>query len=102
MVQRVAEARMEVADLQSGIRGVPRSKANQLAQLVGHVRRKLSIIGVQQTSRLLLDRLQLLGDGATKATGRRVEAVAARERRAQEVCQRQGRGIVRKGFGLLD
>ena len=107
MVQRVAEARMEVADLQPGVRGAPRSKTVQLAQLVGHVRRKLSINAVQQTSRLLLDRLQLLGDGATEAAGRRdravvVEAVAARERRAQEVCVRQGRGIVRRGFGLLD
>ena len=31
----------------------------------------------------------------------RLEAVAARERRAQGVSARQGRGIVRRGFGLL-
>ena len=67
---------------------------------------KLSICAVQQTSRLLLDRLQLLGEGAAEAAARRdkavmLEAVAARERRAQDVCARQGRGIVRRGFSLL-
>ena len=77
-----------------------------MAGLVGHVRRKLSINAVKQTSRLLLDRLQLLGEGAAEAAGRRdravmAEAGAARERRAQEVCHRQGRAIVRRGFGLL-
>ena len=61
---------------------------------------------VQQTSRLLLDRLQLLGEGAAEAAARRdkavmLEAVAARERRAQDACARQCRGIVRRGFGLL-
>ena len=106
MVQRVAEARLEVADLQPGVRGAPKPRAAQLAGLVGHVRRKLSISAVQQTSRLLLDRLQLLGEGAAEAAARRdkavmLEAVAARERRAQDVCARQGRGIVRRGFGLL-
>ena len=106
MVQRVAEARLEVADLQPGVRGAPKPRAAQLAGLVGHVRRKLSISAVQQTSRLLLDRLQLLGEGAAEAAARRdkavmLEAVAARERRAQDACARQGRGIVRRGFGLL-
>ena len=66
----------------------------------------MSINAVQQTSRLLLDRLQLLGDGVTEAAVRRdkaarMEAVAAKERRAQDVSARQGRGIVRRGFGLL-
>ena len=56
--------------------------------------------------RLECDRLQLLGEGAAEAAARRdkavmLEAVAARERRAQDVCARQGRGIVRRGFGLL-
>ena len=80
---------------------MPKSRAVQLAGLVGHVRRKLSINAVQQTSRLLLDWLQLLGDGAMEAAERRdkavrMEAVAARERRAQDVSARQGRGIVRR------
>ena len=95
-----------MADLQPGVRGVPKPRAIQLAGLVSHVRRKLSINAVQQTSRLLLDRLQLLGDGAAEAAARRnravmLEAVAARERSAQDVCVRQGKGIVRQAFGLL-
>ena len=106
MVQRVAEARLEVADLQPGVRGAPKPRAAQLAGLVGHVRRKLSISAVQQTSRLLLDRLQLLGEGAAEAAARRdkavmLEAVAARERRAQDACARQGRGIVRRGEHVI-
>ena len=107
MVQRVAEAWLEVADFQPGVRGAPKSRAAQVAGLVGHVKRNLSISTVKQTSRLLLDRLQPLGEGAAEAAARRdrsvmAEAVAARERRAQEVCTRQGRGIVRRGFGLLE
>ena len=84
----------------------PKPRAFQLAGLISHVRRKLSINAVQHTSRLLLDWLRLLGDRAAEATARRdravmLEAVAARESRAQGVCVRQGRGIVRRGFGLL-
>ena len=57
-------------------------------------------------SKLLLDRLQLLGDGATEAERRRgwaeeVERIAARERQAQAVCLRQGRALMRHGFGKL-
>ena len=66
IVQRVAEARPEVADLQS-------------------------FNAVQ---------LQLLGDGAVEAVVRRngavmLEEVAARERRAYDLCVRQGREIMR-------
>ena len=61
---------------------------------------------VQQQARLILGRLQLLGDGTTEAARRReravlAEATAVRERRAQAVCLRQGRDIRRHGFGLL-
>ena len=62
-MQRVADAKL---DLQPAVVWVtPRSRA---AQLVGYARRKLSINAVQQTARLLLDQVQLLGDGATEAT----------------------------------
>ena len=55
---------------------------------------------------LLLGRLQLLGDGAKEAAGRRdwvvrMEDVAVRERRAQAVSYQHGRAIRRRGFGLL-
>ena len=53
-----------------------------------------------------MDRLSLLGDGATEAARRRdwavqLEVAAARRRQAQEVSRRQARNIVRHGFGRL-
>ena len=67
----------------------------------------LSFAAVQGQSRLLLDRLQLLGDGAREAAGRRDRAQAARlaeanEMRAQHASLIIGRNIRRSGFGLLD
>ena len=57
--------------------------------------------------RLLLDRLQLIGEGAGEAVRRREWAeqasrAEARERRAQLVCMQQGRNIRRGGFGYVD
>jgi hypothetical protein len=54
---------------------------------------QLSFLAVQQQQRLLLSRLQLLGDGAKEAAGRRdwsvrMEEVAKRERQEQAVCLR--------------
>ena len=58
------------------------------------------------TPKLLLDRMQLLGDGAKEARRRREWAEQAareemRERRAQVVSLVQGHNIRRSGFGLL-
>ena len=58
------------------------------------------------TPKLLLDRMQLLGDGAKEARRRRAWAEQAareemRERRAQVVSLVQGHNIRRSGFGLL-
>ena len=105
-VQRIAAARVEVADMQPGRQRLAKSDVAQLASNVGFVRRSLSFTVVQQQAKLLLGRLCLLGDGAAEAQRRRqraeaAEAVAARERRAQAVCLRQGRDIRRHGFGLL-
>ena len=106
LVQRLADARLLVADLQPGRRKPQQSREAERAALVGHIRRQLSFTAVQQQSKLLLDRLQLLGDGATEAERRRswaeeVERRAARERQAQAVCLRQGRALIRHGFGKL-
>ena len=84
-----------------------KSKAAQMAGEVGFLRRRLSFAAVQGQSRLLLDRLQLLGDGAREAAGRRDRAQAARlaeanEMRAQHASLIIGRNIRRSGFGLLD
>ena len=78
-----------------------------LASLVGYVRRRLSITAVKQQAKLLLDRLQLLGDGAAAAAARRQRAVqleqaAVREKRAQAVYLRQGVAVMRRGLGKLD
>ena len=55
---------------------------------------------------LILDRLHQIGEGGVDAGRRRdwaveMEAAAGRRRRAQEVSRRQGRNIMRHGFGLL-
>ena len=53
---------------------------------------------------MLLERLQLLGDGGADAARRRERATAAEaraSREAQLVCLRQGRAIMRHGFGKL-
>jgi hypothetical protein len=107
LVQRLAQARVQVAGLQPGRQGPVRSREAKLTGLVGYVRRDLAFTAVREQARLLLDRLELLGDGATQAARRRdwavrLEAVAIKERRAQDVCLRQGRAIRRHGFGKLD
>ena len=48
-----------------------KSKAAQMACEVGFLHRRLSFADVQSQARLLLDCLQLLGDGAREAAGRR-------------------------------
>ena len=55
---------------------------------------------------LLLERLQILGEGTAEAARRRERAASAeltarRETQAQLVCMRQGKAILRRGFGLL-
>ena len=107
MVQKLAEAKVSKAATEPGNRQIFRSREAQLAGEVAYLRRRLSFTAVQQQSRLLLDRLQLLGDGSREAARRRDWAVAARraeekERRAQLVCLQQGRSIRRSGFGLLN
>ena len=106
LVQRLAKSKLEVSATEPGRRGPARSREAQLATLVASVRRDRSFNAVKQQAKLLLDRLRLLGDGATEAANRRgwsqqMERVAARERRAQDVCLRQGQAVRRHGFGKL-
>ena len=107
LVQRLAKARLEVTPTQPIQHKTPKTREAELAGLVGYVRRSLSFTAVQQQARLLLDRLQLLGDGSTEAARRRdmavqMERLALKERRAQAVSLKQGQSIVRHGFGKLD
>ena len=107
LVQKLAEARVRVADTLPGQCLRSKSKAALMASEVGFLRRRLSFAAVQGQARLLLDRLQLLGDGAREAAGRRDRALAARraeanEMRAQHASMLQGRNIRRSGFGLRE
>ena len=107
MVQMLAEAKVNKIATEPGNRHLFRSREAQLASEVAFLRRRLSFTAVQQQSRLLLDRLQLLGEGSREAARRRDWAMMARraeerERRAQLVCLQQGRSIRRSGFALLD
>ena len=106
LVQKIAQAKLEVGNTQPSGRRTYKTREAQLAGLVASTRRDLSHKAVQQQSKLLLDRLKLLGDGAKEAANRRgwaeeVERRGARERRAQDVCLRQGHSLMRHGFGLL-
>ena len=94
LVQRLATARLEVADTQPSQRRPFRSRAAEKASLVAYVRRTLSVTAVREQARFLLDRLQLLGDDAAEADWRRaraeeLEVAAARERQAQAIAFRQ-------------
>ena len=107
LVQKLAEAKVNKAATEPGHRRIFRSREAQLASEVSFLRRRLSFTAVQQQSRLLLDRLQLLGEGSREAARRRDWAAMTRraeekERRAQLVCLQQGRAIRRSGFGILD
>ena len=108
MVQRLAEAKVQRASTLPGHRRlIFKSHEAQLAEEVALVRRRLSFTAVQQQARLLLDRLQLLGEGVGEAVRRRERTEQAsraevKEKRAQLVCPQQCRNIRRSGFGLLD
>ena len=107
LVQRLAEARIALAETLLGERRPTRSRDAEKAGLVAYIRRSLSVTAVRAQAKFLLDRLRLLGDGAAEADRRRaravqLEATAFRERRAQRVAFIQGRSIRRLGFGRLD
>ena len=106
MVQMLAEAKVNKIAIEPGNRHLFRSREAQLASEVAFLRRRLSFTAVQLQSRLLLDRLQLLGEGSREAARRDWAMMARRaeerERRAQLVCLQQGRSIRRSGFALLD
>ena len=81
LVQLIAKSRLLIGEMRPGRRGPPKSDVAQLAALVSYVRRQLSITAVREQARMLLERLQLLGDGSADA-GRRRERAAAEEARA--------------------
>ena len=68
-------SRLEVDDIQPGRCSSPRSRSAQLASLVGYWRRQLTLTILQAQCRLLLGRLQLLGNWTAKAERRRDRAM---------------------------
>ena len=110
LVERLAESRLDLAETQPHHRGAVRSvrsRAAEKAGLVAYARRTLSVTCVREQARMLLDQLQLLGDGAAEAGRRRaraeqLEAAAERERHAQTVAFLQGRSMTILRFGRLD
>ena len=80
---------------------ISKSKAAQLASEVGFLRRRLSFAAVQGQARLLLDRLQLLGDGAREADGRRDRALAARRAEANEMRAQHTRMLIGRNIRAL-
>ena len=74
---------------------------------VGYIRRKLGITAVKVQCYSLLGRLEGMGPGAMSAHGRRrraedQEILWAKERKAHNLCVKQGFSIARGGFTKLD
>ena len=84
MVLKLAEAKVQRAATLPGRGLLFKSREAQLAGEVAFVRRRLSFTAVQQQARLLLDRLQLLGEGAGEAARRREWAEQANRAEARE------------------
>ena len=107
LVDMLATSRARVADPQArGRRGQTLSEEGVRAIAVGYIRRKISIASVKAQCHSLLDRLEVLGQGANAAAGRRKRALEqerlwARERRAYNLSAKQGFNILRRGFGKL-
>ena len=102
-MQKIATARVEVADMQPRRQGPVKSTAAQLASNIGFVRRSLSFTVVQRRpASCLRGYASWVMAGRRAARGRQqAEAIASRERRAQAIYLRQGRDIQRHGFGFL-
>ena len=107
LVDMLATSRARVADPQArGRRGQTLSEEGVRAIAVGYIRRKISIASVKAQCHSLLGRLEVLGQGANAAAGRRKRALEqerlwARERRAYNLSAKQGFNILRRGFGKL-
>ena len=78
----------------------------ELAILTGQIRRWLSVEGVRNQARCLIDRVGGLGAGAAAAAKRRSwalleEARMSKERNAHQLCLAQGHRAHRRGQFML-
>ena len=76
-------------------------------EVVGSIRRTLSLAGIRAQSHSFVGRLEGLGRGVTAAMGRwnealQLERVWLRERKATALSLRNGFNILRRGFAQLD
>ena len=104
LLQVMADKKREELEAQTGRAGggSRKSVSAQLASYVSNNRQQLSRSSVQSQSRLVLDRLEGLGGGATEAARRRghtawLEKKWEQERQAQLVAARPGWRIRRTG-----
>ena len=106
MVDYLAESRQRHQQLLEGRGWRKRGEEAEVAIFKGQIRRTLSLEAVRAQARLLLDRLRGLGAGAEVAARRRRWAEAEerrpfRERKAHQLCLRQGRGVRARGQYLI-
>ena len=79
-----------------------------LSVYIGYLRRDFSFHAVRSQSRLLLDRLELLGGEGTTEVARRRQAAAfaelsaSRQRSAVATALKQSRAVVRWGRFMVD
>ena len=85
-----------------------RSLEGERAQIVGSLRRQVSLVAVRANARLILSRMEsFVGPGAAEAAKRRQWAVQlerqeAKERQANALSFSQGRNLLRRGFFRLN
>ena len=107
-------SRVRVAGPQKGKRGQVRSEEAELAITTSFLGRTLSVAGVRAQSKLLLNRLEVIGPvhctavvGANAAAGRRsyalnLERRMANQRRADQLSRMQGKALLRRGHFKID
>ena len=108
LIHSIVEARLRVVGQQPGRRGKVRTVEGERAQLVGSLRRQVSLMAVRANARLILSRMEsFVGPGSAEAARRRqltlsLERQEARERQAHALSLSQGRNILRRGFFHVD
>ena len=107
LLNNIVEARIKVDDQSPGKQG-GRMIKDLKSQLVGSVRRQVSLTAVRANARMLISRMEsYVGQGASDAAKRRqfivkAERMMVRERKAQALSASQGRSIVRRGEIRID
>ena len=109
LIDQIATARLTVAGQQPERQGrLVHSPEAEKAQLVGSLRRQVSLVAVRANARLLISRMEsFVGQGAAQAARRRQQVIGLerqelRERQAYALSFSQGRNILRRGHFRLD